>query len=92
LRDAEVRFMRFFNNTPMAIATVDRSGRIARNNALFAHLFQNVLKGEVAPQERTIRSVVAESDRLRRQPAVKAISRRSTRRSPARPSAGRDSM
>ncbi len=63
LRDAEVRFMRFFNNTPMAIATVDRSGRIARNNALFAHLFQNVLKGEAAPQGRTIRSVVAESDR-----------------------------
>ena len=25
-RAAEVRFMRFFNNTPMAIATVDRSG------------------------------------------------------------------
>src|SRR5262249_56525181 len=63
LRDAEVRFMRFFNNTPMAIATVDRGGRIARNNALFAHLFQNVLKGEAAPQGRTIRSVVADSDR-----------------------------
>ncbi len=26
-RAAEVRFMRFFHNTPMAIATVDRSGR-----------------------------------------------------------------
>jgi two-component system cell cycle sensor histidine kinase/response regulator CckA len=63
LRDAEVRFMRFFNNTPMAIATVDRNGRIARNNALFAHLFQNVLKGEAPPQGRTIRDVVAESDR-----------------------------
>jgi two-component system, cell cycle sensor histidine kinase and response regulator CckA len=63
LRDAEVRFIRFFNNTPMAIATVDRKGRIARNNALFAHLFQNVLKGEVPPQGRTIRGVVAESDR-----------------------------
>jgi two-component system, cell cycle sensor histidine kinase and response regulator CckA len=63
LRDAEVRFMRFFNNTPMAIATVDRKGRIARNNALFAHLFHNVLKGEVPPQGRTIRGVVAEGDR-----------------------------
>ena len=64
LRDAEVRFMRFFNNTPMAIATVDRNGRIARNNALFAHLFQNVLKGEAAtPQGRTIRGVVAVRDR-----------------------------
>ena len=64
LRDAEVRFMRFFNNTPMAIATVDRNGRIARNNALFAHLFQNVLKGEAAiSQGRTIRGVVAARDR-----------------------------
>ena len=63
LRDAEVRFMRFFNNTPMAIATVDRKGCIARNNALFAHLFKNVLRGEVPPQGRTIRGVVAESDR-----------------------------
>jgi two-component system cell cycle sensor histidine kinase/response regulator CckA len=38
-RLAEVRFMRFFHNTPMAIATVDRAGRIARSNALFARLF-----------------------------------------------------
>jgi len=63
LRDAEVRFMRFFHNTPMAIATVDRNGRIVRNNALFAHLFQNVLKGEAGPQGRVIRSVVADGDR-----------------------------
>src|ERR1700684_3704004 len=35
-RIAEVRFMRFFHNTPMAIATVDRSGRIERTNAPLA--------------------------------------------------------
>jgi len=75
LRDAEVRFMRFFNNTPMAIATVDRSGRIARNNALFAHLFQNVLKGEAAPLGRTIRSVVAESDHAGLDKALAAAAR-----------------
>src|SRR6266849_5668297 len=75
LRDAEVRFMRFFNNTPMAIATVDRGGRIARNNALFAHLFQNVLKGEAAPQGRTIRSVVAESDHAGLDRALAAAAR-----------------
>ncbi len=75
LRDAEVRFMRFFNNTPMAIATVDRNGRIARNNALFAHLFQNVLKGEVAPHGRTIGSVVAESDRTGLDKALAAAAR-----------------
>jgi two-component system, cell cycle sensor histidine kinase and response regulator CckA len=75
LRDAEVRFMRFFNNTPMAIATVDRTGRIARNNALFAQLFQNVLKGEGATQRRTIRSVVAESDRAWLDKALAAAAR-----------------
>jgi two-component system cell cycle sensor histidine kinase/response regulator CckA len=76
LRDAEVRFMRFFNNTPMAIATVDRNGRIARNNALFAHLFQKVLKGEAAPsQGRTIRGVVAESDRAALDKALAAAAR-----------------
>ena len=44
-RAAEVRFMRFFHNTPMAIATVDKAGRIVRSNALFARLFNPVLKG-----------------------------------------------
>ena len=38
-RAAEIRFMRFFHNTPMAIATVDRAGRIVRTNPLFARLF-----------------------------------------------------
>ncbi len=33
-RAAEVRFARFFNTTPIAIATVDRAGRIVRANAL----------------------------------------------------------
>src|SRR5262245_35159615 len=42
LRAAEVRFVRFFHNTPMAIATVDKQGKIARSNALFAYLFHPV--------------------------------------------------
>ncbi len=58
-RAAEVRFMRFFQNTPMAIATVDRQGRIARSNARFASAFEELLKGE----DRTIYAVVAERDR-----------------------------
>jgi len=37
-RAAEVRFARFFNSTPMAIATVDRAGKISRSNAAFAKL------------------------------------------------------
>ncbi|PZU87250.1 MAG: hybrid sensor histidine kinase/response regulator [Chelatococcus sp.] len=36
--DAEVRFARFFHSTPMAIATIDRDGRILRSNAAFTRL------------------------------------------------------
>ena len=61
LRAAEVRFMRFFHNTPMAIATVDREGRIVRTNPLFARLFHNVLNLESG--SRPIGAVVAERDR-----------------------------
>ncbi len=39
LRSAEVRFARFFNNTPMAIAAVDGAGRVGRANAAFVRLF-----------------------------------------------------
>ncbi|CAN7142348.1 response regulator [Bosea sp. LjRoot90] len=38
--DAEARFARFFHATPMAIATVDRTGAILRSNASFARLTQ----------------------------------------------------
>ena len=61
-RAAEVRFVRFFHNTPMAIATVDKQGKIARSNALFARLFHPALKGEGA-DNRSILSMVAERDR-----------------------------
>jgi two-component system, cell cycle sensor histidine kinase and response regulator CckA len=36
------RFMRFFDHTPMAIATVDRSGAVVRANARFAKLAQSL--------------------------------------------------
>src|SRR3954454_11422854 len=39
-RAAEVRFMRFFDHTPMAIATVDRGGNVVRANARYAKLGQ----------------------------------------------------
>jgi two-component system cell cycle sensor histidine kinase/response regulator CckA len=41
-RAAEVRFMRFFDHTPMAIATVDRAGQVVRANARFAKLSQGL--------------------------------------------------
>jgi two-component system cell cycle sensor histidine kinase/response regulator CckA len=45
-RAAEVRFIRFFHNTPLAIATVDKSGRIVRTNALAARLFRGKREAE----------------------------------------------
>jgi len=41
-RAAEVRFMRFFDHTPMAIATVDRDGQVVRANARYAKLAQSL--------------------------------------------------
>src|SRR5580698_8154874 len=60
-RAAEIRFMRFFHHTPMAIATVDKTGSIVRTNPLFARLFQNVPGREGGA--RSIGAVVAERDR-----------------------------
>jgi two-component system cell cycle sensor histidine kinase/response regulator CckA len=63
-RAAEVRFTRFFHNAPLAIATVDKTGRIIRSNAPFARLQHGVLKGDAAPAEgRSILGVVADQDR-----------------------------
>src|SRR5262245_28812013 len=58
-RAAEVRFMRFFQNTPMAIATVDKAGRVGRSNARFAKTFEGLLRSD----DRSILSVVIERDR-----------------------------
>ncbi|MGE3149213.1 MAG: cell cycle histidine kinase CckA, partial [Pseudorhodoplanes sp.] len=68
-RAAEVRFMRFFNNTPMAIATVDRAGKVARSNGLFARLFNDDLK-DIPAASRSILSVVAERDRAALEAAI----------------------
>ncbi len=57
-RAAEVRFMRFFDHTPMAIATVDRSGAVVRANARFAKLAQS-LSPEGAASKSIFRTVNA---------------------------------
>ncbi|MCC2098916.1 MAG: PAS domain-containing protein, partial [Hyphomicrobiales bacterium] len=43
LRAAEVRFARFYNQTPMAIAVVDKQGRVSEPNAAFARLIPAAL-------------------------------------------------
>jgi two-component system, cell cycle sensor histidine kinase and response regulator CckA len=69
-RVAEIRFMRFFHNTPMAIATIDKAGTIVRTNPLFAHLFRRALSADAAA--RPIAAVVAERDRAALQAAIAA--------------------
>ena len=51
LRAAEVKFARFFNSTPMAIATVDEQGRVRRSNAAFARLLPRVQQKGPTEQE-----------------------------------------
>jgi len=60
-RAAEVRFMRFFDHTPMAIATVDRSGTVVRANARFAKLAQSLSPDGVA--NKSIFAAVSARDR-----------------------------
>jgi len=62
-RAAEVRFMRFFDHTPMAIATVDRSGAVVRANARFAKLAQS-LGGDSAAHKSIFRAVNARDRNL----------------------------
>ncbi|MHB8886567.1 MAG: cell cycle histidine kinase CckA [Methylovirgula sp.] len=71
LRAAEVRFARVFNATPMAIAIVDKSGRIRRSNAAFAKLMPDALKGTEAIA-RSIYAGVLEGGRAALEAAVVA--------------------
>ncbi|MCC6984708.1 MAG: response regulator [Bauldia sp.] len=61
VRAAEVRFARFFNNTPIAIASVDRRGRIGRTNAPFARLFGPGRADQ--GKRRRLTDILRESDR-----------------------------
>ncbi|MGZ3408876.1 MAG: cell cycle histidine kinase CckA [Xanthobacteraceae bacterium] len=67
-RAAEVRFVRFFQNTPMAISTVDRFGAVVATNGLFERTFQSLLIAG-GREGRTIRALVNERDR----PALDAL-------------------
>src|SRR3978361_1026059 len=60
-RAAGGRFMRFFDHTPMAIATVDKSGAVVRANARFAKLAQSLNSSGAA--SKSILSVVNARDR-----------------------------
>ncbi|NRP74162.1 Blue-light-activated protein [Ensifer psoraleae] len=70
--NAAMRFTRFFNNTPMAIASVDGDGRILRTNAPFLKLFAGVVSQDDVERGALIETVVHESERNRLQDALAA--------------------
>jgi two-component system cell cycle sensor histidine kinase/response regulator CckA len=68
VRAAEVRFARFFNNTPIAIASVDARGRIGRTNAPFVRLFGAA--GGEGGKPRSLADIVSPNDRRTIEAAV----------------------
>ncbi len=63
LRASEIRFTRFFNSTPMAIAGVDQQGRIVRTNAPFLSLFSSVVDRDAVDRRVRLDTVIHERDR-----------------------------
>ncbi|WP_439272267.1 cell cycle histidine kinase CckA [Pseudochrobactrum sp. HB0163] len=62
-RSAEVRFTRFFNSAPMAIASVDVNGRILATNARFLDIFGPDAERDTLDQQVSLESVVHPRDR-----------------------------
>ncbi len=95
-RAAEVRFMRFFQNTPMAIATVDKQGRIAdrtrgsRGCSIPCSRARPPATARSSPSSPSATAACSKPRSARRRTG-RARSPRSTPRSPARASASRAS-
>ncbi|MCM2293713.1 response regulator [Allorhizobium sp. BGMRC 0089] len=69
---ASMRFTRFFNNTPMAIASVDGEGRILRTNAPFMKFFADVVSRDDIDRKVKLERVLHENERPRFQEALAA--------------------
>ncbi|MGN6549631.1 MAG: cell cycle histidine kinase CckA [Pararhizobium sp.] len=59
---AERRFTRFFNNTPMAIASVDASGHVLRTNAPFLKMFAGVVSRDDMERGVLFETVISEAN------------------------------
>ena len=62
LRDAEIRFTRFFNSTPVAIAGVNSSGEIVRTNAPFQRMFSTVIEEQGSAAKMPYTKMVGEEE------------------------------
>ncbi len=63
LRAAEVRFQRFFNNTPIAIASISHDGTIGRTNASFLALFGGTARADTSGARGSLVDTVIAADR-----------------------------
>lgn len=82
LRAAEVRFTRFFNSSPMAIAGVDRDGRILRTNAPFLSLFSTIVDSDALERRVRLENIVHARDRAALGIALEKASERQAKISP----------
>jgi two-component system cell cycle sensor histidine kinase/response regulator CckA len=74
LRASEVRFARFFNATPMAIASVAADGGVLRANGAFARLAPAALKAPAGEARPSLYAGVAERDHSALREALAAAS------------------
>jgi two-component system cell cycle sensor histidine kinase/response regulator CckA len=82
LRASEIRFTRFFNSTPMAIAGVDGAGRILRTNAPFLMLFSSVVDQAGVDKRSPFDGVIHPRDRGAFQAALEKAKQRQADISP----------
>jgi len=61
--NAEMRFTRFFNNTPMAIASVDARGKILRTNGPFLQMFHGLVTRDDMERGTLLETMLREDDR-----------------------------
>jgi two-component system cell cycle sensor histidine kinase/response regulator CckA len=71
-RAAEVRFARFFNNTPVAIATISRDSRVVQTNAPFTRLFGTLPRTGEGGDGPLIASAFRDDQRPQLEAALKA--------------------
>ncbi|MGV1752684.1 cell cycle histidine kinase CckA [Agrobacterium sp. CG674] len=67
-----MRFTRFFNNTPMAIASLDGEGRILRTNAPFLKLFSGIVGRDDIDNGVVLDAVLLEIDKPKLLQAIEA--------------------
>ncbi|MGB7285845.1 MAG: response regulator [Salaquimonas sp.] len=70
LLDAELRFTRFFNNTPIAIAAISPAAQTVRTNATFMRMFKEQIGDGSTAEGVSLASLVQEVDRANVEQAI----------------------